>query len=86
MASARVNIKLDKAGVGDLLKSKEVGNYLLALAGKVADAAGPDYESRVDYTSRKSRVVAIALDPRAEARFVEMNTGTLARALGTVSK
>jgi hypothetical protein len=84
LASTRV--VLDKEGVGDLLKSKEVGNYLLAIADKVASAAGPEYESKVDYTSRKSRVVAIALDPREEARFVEMSTGKLARALGTVSE
>jgi hypothetical protein len=84
LASTRV--VLDKQGVGDLLKSKEVGNYLLAIADKVANAAGSEYESRVDYTSRKSRVVAIALDPREEAKFVEMSTGKLARALGTVSE
>lgn len=84
MASTRV--VLDRIAVGDLLKSQEVGDYLLAIADKVADAAGPEYQSRVDYTSRKSRVVAIALDPREEARFVEMSTGKLARALGTVSK
>jgi hypothetical protein len=86
LAKARILVKLDSPEIRELLKSNDVADYLLELGNKVADKAGPDYLAAVDREARKSRVVVNVLDPRPEARFVEMKTGRLARALGETSK
>jgi hypothetical protein len=86
LAKARILVKLDSSEIRELLKSNDVADYLLELGNEVADKAGPDYLAEVDRESRKSRVVVNVIDPRPEARFVEMSTGRLARALGAASK
>lgn len=84
MAKARVLVKLDSPAIRELLRSSEVGDFLEDIGQNVAAKAGSEYEVQVDYTSRKSRVVVNVIDPREGAMFREMNTGNLARALGSV--
>ena len=86
LAKARIEVKLDSAEIRKLLKSEEVGNFLYEIGQEVADKAGPEYETEKDFQSRKTRVVVNVMDPRPEARFIEMSTGRLARALGDTSR
>lgn len=86
MPKARVTIKLDSPEIRKLLKGQEVADFLLDLGNQVASAAGSDYDAVKDFDSRKTRVVVNVIDPRPEAKFIEMRTGRLARALGQVSK
>lgn len=81
-----VYVNLDRAEIGKLLKGREVSNFLREIGEDVASKAGPDFIVEIDTQSRKSRVVANVIDPRPEARFIEMRTGALARALGATSK
>ena len=85
LAKARIYVTLDKAEVGKILKGQELSDFLLNLAQEVASKAGPEYEARIS-NARKSRVISIALDPRPDAKFREMNTGRLARALGATQR
>jgi hypothetical protein len=81
-----VYVNLDSSEVRKLLKSPEVASHLLSLGEGVASKAGPEYRAEVDNESRKSRVVVNVVDDRKEARFIEMSTGKLARALGESKK
>jgi hypothetical protein len=86
LAKARVVVDLDSVEIRKLLKSRDVADFLYDLGDSVASAAGPDYKAVRDFESRKTRVVVNVIDPRPEAKFIEMKTGRLARALGAVSK
>jgi hypothetical protein len=86
LAKARILVKLDSDEIRKLLKSNDVGDYLLDLGKQVADKAGPDYIASLDKESRKTRVVVNVGDPRPGAKFIEMRTGRLARALGETKK
>jgi hypothetical protein len=79
-------VHLDKAEIGRFLKGPEVSSFLREVGEAVADNAGPEYSVDIDTQSRKSRVVANVIDSRPEARFIEMRTGRLARALGATRK
>lgn len=81
-----VYVNLDRAEVRNLLKSPEVASFLLGLGETVASKAGPEYRAEVDTEARQSRVVVNVVDDRREARFIEMSTGRLARALGESKK
>jgi hypothetical protein len=81
-----VYVQLDSFEVRKLLKSSEVASFLLDLGETVASKAGSDYRAEVDNASRKSRVVINVVDDRREARFIEMSSGNLARALGESKK
>lgn len=85
MAKARIDVQLDKAEIGKIMKGKELSDFLLEIAQDVASKAGPEFEARIS-NARKSRVIAIALDPSPNARFKEMETGRLARALGDATR
>jgi hypothetical protein len=78
---AKVEVKLDKAEVGNLLKSPEVYKFLEDLGNQVA-ANGDGLQ--VQKGSRSSRAVVNVIDPSEGARFREAQTGNLARALGSV--
>ena len=67
------------------MKGQELSSFLLDLAEDVASKAGPEFEARIS-NARKSRVISIALDPSPNARFKEMETGRLARALGEATR
>jgi hypothetical protein len=86
LAKARVVVKLDSEEIRKLLKGNDVADYLAKLGDSVASSAGPEYKAVKDFESRKTRVVVNVIDPRPEAKFIEMKTGRLARALGAVSK
>lgn len=86
LLKGRIEVKLDSVEIRNLLKGNEVADFLFELGEEVADKAGPDYEAQKDFQARKTRVVINVIDPRPEARFIEMNTGTLARALGDTSR
>ena len=81
-----VYVNLDRAEVRNLLKSPEVASFLLGIGETVASKAGPEYRAEVDTEARQSRVVVNVVDDRREARFIEMSTGRLARALGESKK
>jgi hypothetical protein len=81
MAKARIQVKLDSDEIRKLLKSTEVGTFLIGIGQEVASAAGGDYDVEADYNSRKSRVVVNVKDTSEGAMFREMSTGNLARAV-----
>lgn len=85
LAKARIDVKLDSKEVRAILKDPELESFLLGIAQDVADNAGSEYEARTS-NARASRVIAIALDPRPDAKFREMNRGALARALGAATR
>ena len=82
----KVYVNLDRAEIGRFLKGSEVTNFLRKVGEGVASRAGSDYTVQIDTQSRKSRAVANVIDSRREARFIEMRTGNLARALGASKK
>jgi hypothetical protein len=75
---AKVYVRLDRAEVGNLLKSPEVGSFLRDIGKKIA-SADSNYEVQ-DWTRATRRVVNV-VDPRPDARFREMSTGQMARAV-----
>ena len=79
MAKARVYAKLDKSGIGELMKSDDLGKVLKGVADKVASNAGGGYEVVVDYDRRTSRVISMVL---SDDFGREAATGDLARAAG----
>ena len=79
MAKARVYAKLDKAGIGELMKSDDLGKVLKEVAEKVASNAGGGYDVVVDYDRRTSRVISMVL---SDDFGREAATGELARAAG----
>lgn len=81
MAKARIGLKLDRRGIGDIVNSQQMKSYLQETSQGIADSAGAVYEARVDNDRRKSRPVGIVLDPRKGAMFIEAKYGTLARAI-----
>ena len=86
MARARVQVVLDSPEIRKLLKGPEVSSYLVELGEAVASNAGPEYSVVLDTTSRKTRALVNVVDTRREAKFIEMKTGRLARALGATKK
>lgn len=75
-------IELDRAGVGNLLKSPEVASFLEDIGNTVAQNAGPEYQSNINSTRRTTRVIVEVIDPRPDAKWREAKTGNLAKALG----
>ena len=86
MAKARVQVKLDSDEIRKLLKGSDVSKFLMDLGEDVASKAGPEYFPVLDTTSRKTRALVNVVDTRREAKFIEMKTGRLARALGEASR
>ena len=82
---ARVEVKLDSPEIRKLLKSNDLAEFLMGIGDAVASKAGGEYSAEIS-NARKSRVVVNVIDPRPEARFIEMKTGNLARALGATKK
>jgi hypothetical protein len=79
MAKARVYAKIDKKGIGELMKSKELGKVLDDVAKKLASNAGGGYETEVTYDRRRSRVISMV---KSDDFGREVKTGALARAAG----
>ena len=87
---ARTRVKMNSAGVREILNSSEVRAELRRLAGPVADRARSDaprdtgeYADSIkveDATTDRAVVRVVARAPHA--RLVEARTGNLARALG----
>lgn len=78
MAKGRVGIKLDRAGVGELMKSAELADVLRSVADEIAAEAGGDAHTVVEYDRRKSRVISMVL---SDDFGREIATGALARAV-----
>jgi hypothetical protein len=86
LARGRVLVVLDSPEIRKLLKGSEVSSFLMELGESVASNAGPEYSVVLDNTSRKTRALVNVVDTRREAKFIEMKTGKLARALGATKK
>lgn len=83
MAKARVSVRLDRPGIGQILKSGDLADVLASVAEDVAATAGSGYEVTVEYDRRKSRVIAHVVDPSDRAMGREIATGNLARAVSS---
>jgi hypothetical protein len=79
---ARTRIVFDKQGIRSLLKSPEIGTALRQIAQEVDTAAGGGYEVELTFDRRTSRAISMVKDMSEGARFREMTTGKLARAIG----
>jgi hypothetical protein len=71
-------VKLDRSGIGEIMKSAELAGVLASVADEVATAAGGDASVVVEYDRRKSRVIAMVV---SNDFGHEMATGALARAV-----
>lgn len=79
---ASVIIKLDKSTLEKIAHSSELLDFTTEVAQVLADKAGADYQVVPDRNRRKSRVIAMVIDPRPGAMWIEAKNGNLARALG----
>ena len=77
---SKVTFKLDKDGVADLMKSKEMQSVLESYASRVRSRVGEGYESKTKVYSRRAAVnISTTSD---EARRDQLNHNTLLKALG----
>ena len=86
MAKARVGIKMDKAGIAQILKSNELLDATESAAKSIANSAGSGYEVVRDRDRRTSRVIAMILNKRRGAMAIEAKTGNLARAVTSATQ
>lgn len=75
-------VKLDHQGLDKIAHSSELLRFATSVAQELANKAGSGYEVVPDPNRRKSRVIAMVIDPREGAMWVEAKNGNLARALG----
>lgn len=80
--SKKLEVKLNRAGVAELLKSAEVQNMLQHYAGTVQEAAGAEYETTV--THGKNRCWATISPSTPKAYYSNLKHNTLLKALGGV--
>jgi len=72
-------VKLNRAGVRQLLRGPEMVADMERRAERVADAAGPGH--RVDAAPGRNRARAVVITESWEARWAEATTRALTRAL-----
>jgi len=82
LAKARVYAKLDKQGIGQVMKSDDLAKVLESEANRISRIAGGGYEVEVAFERRKSRVISMVLDNTKK----EYATGALARAVGSIEE
>jgi hypothetical protein len=70
---------LNKEGVRELLRSPEIAAHLKDRAEKIAAAAGPGHEVRVDDGPNRARASVLTVTP--EAMRAEATNRTLTRAI-----
>jgi hypothetical protein len=75
-------VKLDQGGLNKIMHSSKLLQFATEVAQDLANRAGPGYEVVPDATRRKSRVIAMVIDPRPGAMWIEAKNGNLAKALG----
>jgi hypothetical protein len=75
-------IRLDDRTLDKIAHSSALLKFATEVAQELADKAGSGYEVVPDATRRKSRVIAMVIDPRPGALWIEAKNGNLARALG----
>jgi hypothetical protein len=80
---AKPEIRLDKQGISEILKSPLLAQELQTIAQKVASAGGGGYEVVVEYNRRSSRVISMVMSDDFQREF---RKGDLARAVSQVSK
>lgn len=74
-----VKVKLNPAGIKDILKSGEVLKDLATRAVAIADAAGPGFETDLDVGSTRARASVRTTDE--ESRKAEAQDRALTRAI-----
>ena len=67
---SNVQVKLNYAGVGQLLKSDDMKNGLMSYAGQAATRAGAGYKAKM----LRERVMLVAVSDSAKADNLENNT------------
>lgn len=77
---AKVRIKLNRAGVRNLLKSQEMMNICTKLAYRAQASLGDGYE--VSYVTGKNRVNASIAAVSYKARKENLENNTILKALG----
>jgi hypothetical protein len=81
---AKVRIKMDKAGIRQLLHESGIESELMRLGRQMADAAGAAFEARA--WSRPTKAVVNVVDPRPGAMRKESKSGALARAVSGMKR
>ena len=79
--SKNINFKLNRRGVGELLKSKQMEKSILLSVNKVKSRAGSNYE--VQETKVQSRIVAFCKTKNKAGRRDNLKNNTLLKALGS---
>ena len=86
MAKARISLKLDKAGISNLLHSQEMLDATVEVGEMVASRAGIGYEVVPQPARRASRAMSNVIDPEPGALSREAQTGNLARAVSSMTE
>lgn len=77
--TSEVRVVLNRAGIGDILKSQEVQADLQRRAARIAAAAGPGMEATSRIGRNRARASVVTATP--DARRSEATTRALTRAL-----
>jgi hypothetical protein len=77
--ASSVRIKLNRAGIRELLRSVEVSDDLEARAERIASAAGPGHRVEVEDNDKRARAAVIT--DTFEARLAEAVDRNLTRAV-----
>ena len=77
---SNVKFKLDRKGVGELLKSGAMGEIVSEIGSKIASNAGEGYEAKT--VVRPTRVVTTVVPNTVEAHFDNLKHNILLRAMG----
>lgn len=78
MSKNDLKVELNRAGVGELLRSEAVASYLMGVAGGVASAAGEEYDTMQGF----DRVSVIVKPATRRAEQDNLENNTLLRATG----
>ena len=80
---AKSRIKLDKQGIRELMRTKEIAEEVQKVGEGIARAAGPEFEAR--RWMRNTKAVTNVFDPAPGALYTEAAEGNLARAISRSS-
>jgi hypothetical protein len=87
VARARVSlVRLDRAGIGALMKSGSMLNACVEAGQEIANRAGDGYIVEPMPAQRSTRASANVLDPTPGAMGREASNGNLARAVSSMTE
>lgn len=86
MAKARVSLRLDRSGVGQVMTSEALLGICVDVGTELASRAGSGYVVTPEPDRRTSRASSIVADPGDRAMGREAALGNLARAVSSMEE